>query len=218
MSTERFNIIYHDYPEQFNLSEHRRVKLWTKADETKLGVKLKKRLADGHVVWGRTKSGGTALYDKEASKFIPKNPKAAGTPKVQKITAQMLWSSGPGIEWARKKMRDFLHDWFVPGIVRQMPDELFTREGYFIHFEYIFFYPFAEKHRWEQYQDYLNHAFVYGKTFEDTLVELKILKDDGPKYVRGGYPRYVDIMDMEDNQSRRLEIKIHFCRNNERIS
>ena len=219
MGTERFNIIFHDYPESFNLSEHRIKKYWLRKDEAHFGKQLLERISKGEVVWGRLKSNKKeALFDTKTTQFLLRNPKVAGTPKTMKISARMLWAAGAGMEWSRQKMRDFLHDWFVPGIVRQMPEEIFTREGYYVQLEYIFYYPFAEKHNWKQYQDYLNHAFVYSKTFEDTLVELKIIPDDGPKYVRGGYARYVDIMDMDDSQARRLEIKIHFCKNNERIS
>jgi len=219
MSTEKFNIIFRDYPEQFHMSEKQRAKYWLSKDISRFSEKMKKDIELGFLTWKRLKNGQQALHDTVKGEFKLRNPKIAGTPKIKKITAQLLWESGHGSEWVRQKMRDYLHDWFVPGIVRQgFPEELYAPAGHFIHFEYIFYYPFAEKHNWSKYQDYLNHAFVYSKTFEDTLIELGILKDDNPKYVRGGYARYVDIMDVEGSQERRLEIKIHFCKNNERIS
>jgi len=223
MSTEKFNIIFKDYPESFNISEKQRPKYYMEAkDRSKIGVRLLARMQKGDVTWKslfvNKKSKGLALFDETTNDWVYKNTNQAGKPKVFRINAQVLWQGGHGVEFIRQKMRNYLHTWFVPAIVRQMPEEIFTKEGYYLQFEYIFYYPFAQKENWRQYQDYLNHAFVYSKCFEDTLVNMKIIPDDSPQYIRGGYARYVDIMLLDGQQDRRLEVKIHFCKNNERIS
>jgi hypothetical protein len=221
MSTERFNIIYKDYPERYEVAKKRNTLIWERKYESKLTKTLIARIAAGEVIWRafiHNRKAKEALFDVKESCYIIKNPKAAGTPRTVAISARFLWSGGKGTEFVRKEIKEFLHEWFRPGIKRQAPEKIFTRPGYFIQFEYIFYYAFANKKNWKLYQDYLNHAFIHSKAFEDTLVEMGVIPDDGPQYVRGGYARYVDIMELDGNQDRRLEIKIHFCKNNERIS
>lgn len=212
-STERFNCVFPNYPEEIKLSNARRKKYW-KAGQ-KLTDALQKKFDESKVVYKQHKSGDILLWDKETNEFILKNPKAVGTPRIEKINGQIVWQSGGGNEWKIRKLKDYLSEWFRPGIARRLPEQIFTPSpDIFIHFEYIFFFPFQERHP-ETYQDYLNHAYIRSKVFEDTLVDMGVIPDDSPRYLRGGYCRYVNVPSEED---RRLEVKIHFCKNNQRIS
>lgn len=219
MATEKYNIILHDYPEHFTVSEEQRADYYDQND--KPGKRLQQRIDNKEVIYKirDTTRSIIGLFDTVTKQFISKNEDSIGEPKMQKINGQMLWSAGSGSEWNRRKMKNFLQLYFKAAIIRQnLPDKLFTPKNQFIHFEYVFFYPFINKKTWHGYQDYINHAYVYSKVFEDTLQDMGIIPSDSPQYVRGGYARYVDIADSELNESRRLEIKIHFCNNNERLS
>lgn len=210
-TTERFNCIFQQYPEQIQLSKSQRPKYWEHKDKDRLPKKVADRLFKGEISWQNYK-GVLRLYDDAEKAFVIKNIKVAGTPRVKMINSQTIWQGGN--EWERKAIAEMLHGYFAPGIVRQLPEEIFTPSpDIFIHFEYIFYYPFeARKER--EYQDYINHAYIRSKVFEDTLVELKIISNDGPRYVRGGYARYVNVATEAD---RRMEVKIHFCKNGQRI-
>ena len=211
-TTERFNCICQQYPEEIQLSKKQRAKYWEEKHRSSLPKKHLDRLVSGELTWEMHKSK-RLLYDQKERAFVVKNSKIAGTPKIKKINSQIVWQGGN--EWEIRAIADLLHAYFTPRIIQQLPEEIFTPSpDTFIHFEYIFFYPFEARAN-EQYQDYINHAYIRSKAFEDTLVELRILKDDGPRYVRGGYARYVNVPTEVD---RRLEIKIHFCKNNQRIS
>jgi hypothetical protein len=144
-----------------------------------------------------------------------KNKAIAGTPLFKMINSQDVWESGSGMEWHIRKLKDMLTAYYTPNIVRQLPERIVTPDKRtFIHLEYIFFYPFVCREP-RTYQDYLNHFYVRGKIFEDTLVKLGVIEDDSPQFLRGAYARYVNVNSEED---RRLEIKIHFCKNGQRIS
>jgi hypothetical protein len=136
-----------------------------------------------------------------------KNTKSVGTPRYQPINSQLIWQ---GDEWYRMKLRNTLHDYFVPGIERQLPETIIIPNGLFIHLEYVFYYPLQDKVA-SQIQDILNHAYVRMKTFEDALVTCNRIPNDNVRYVRGAYCRYVDF------HTRLLEIRIHFCKNNQTL-
>jgi hypothetical protein len=213
-TTERFNIVLSNYPEEVQTSNAQSKKYIKKGK--KLNLVQQKCLERNLFEWKERGTGtakGLYLYDLLKGEFIV--AKKAGTPKIKKINGQLFWQSGPGTEWDRQAIKDYLRTWFVPAITRSaLPEKIFAPKDHFIHFEYIFYYPF-DLTRMTQYQDYINHAYVRSKTFEDILVEMEIIKDDNPTFVRGGYARYVCIPVTEN---RRLEIKIHFCKNDQRVS
>lgn len=226
MSTEKFNVIFPLYPETLRLSEEQREKLIPRGDKP-LKVMKQKKLDAGEYIWkekevirGGVKTTVEFLFDVVNDTFVVANPKVAGTPKEIIINSQLLWQSAsgaPGWHHTIQKLKRELSEWFKPGLVRQFghltePIQPKT-PGTYIHFEYIFYYPFLATGN-KSYQDYINHWYVRGKVFEDTMEFLGLIKNDSPDYVRGGYARYVNIPDEND---RRLEVKIHFCRNNQRI-
>lgn len=210
-TTERFNCIFQQYPERIQLSKKQRAKYYEETSAGLLPVKLAKRVLLGELSW-QLKDRKKCLYDNAAQSFVIKNSKVAGTPKIRSINSQDIWTGDP---WLRKALATELHAYFAPGIIRQLPEEIFTPSpDTFIHLEYIFYYPFQAREE-REYQDYINHAYIRSKIFEDTLVELKIIKNDGPRIVRGGYARYVNV---PTEVERRMEVKIHFCKNNQRIN
>lgn len=212
-TTERFNCVFQLYPEKIQLSKKQRPKYWEKKHLAKMPQYIRRAIDAGTYIWAKH-NGKERLYNnaEDAKGFVIKNSKVAGKPKFETINSQTIYQ---GDHWMRQIVVDELHAYFAPGIMRQLPTEIFTPSpDVFMHFEYIFFYPF-EARKNEQYQDYINHAYIRSKTFEDTLVKLQVILDDSPRYVRGGYARYVNVPTEAD---RRLEIKIHFCKNNQRIS
>lgn len=213
MTTERWNCLFKHYPEHVELSKARRGKYWDINSIHKVGKGLLKRIENKECVM-KPKGVNNKLYlfDTVANEFVLRNKKSVGTPHIVPINSQMVWEGGNTNVFRMRTTKNFLHEWFKPGIVRQLPEKIMPGNGYFIHLEYIFYYPFSC--RTGPYQDYINHLYIRAKVFEDTLVSLGVIEDDSPRYLRGGYGRYVDIPTEED---RRLEIKIHFCKNNQRI-
>lgn len=210
-TTERFNVIFQQYPERILVSKKRRATYWEQKDKESLPKYLLKDLAEKKLSWQYYKGKGLCLYNDAERSFVIKNAKVAGTERYWTINSQKIWE---GDQWMRQKAAEALHEYFGPGIVRQLPEEIFPPSpDVFLHFEYIFYYPFTARKEGE-YQDYINHAYIRSKAFEDTLVSLGVIKDDGPRYVRGGYARYVNVATEVD---RRLEVKIHFCKNGQRI-
>lgn len=216
--TSQFRVIFRDYPESFEISKSRRAKYYHR--HTAITAKyLKEGIKTGKYVWKlKTTHAGECLFDTETEEFVLKNPRAVGTPKGQVINSNILWAAGAGSEWTRQAIEKFLTGWFSPGIARQLPEKIWLKDFQFIHFEYIFYYPFKQNMKdnseWRQYQDYINHCFIRSKVFEDTLVKMKVIPDDSPMYVRGAYMRYVAI---PEDQERHMDVVIHFCRNNQSI-
>lgn len=220
MSTEKFNCVFRDYPETIELSKKRRAKLYLKSKggpSPALPKKIQTAISAGQMEWiakpVKSNPNQEALYDRETKEFVVKNIKTVGTPRVITINSQIAWESGSGSEWTIRALKVHLAAWFTPLIVQQLPEKIIPGPGKYIHLEYIFYFPFTERDP-RLYQDYLNHWFIRGKVFEDTLVALHIIPDDGPKYIRGAYPRYVNV---ETEAERRLEVKFHFCYNHQRI-
>jgi hypothetical protein len=198
------------------LSNSRRAKYWFVDDQKKgkIGVKLTAGIESGKYVFQpKGRNNKLTLFDVEKGIYVVRNPRSVGTPKIIPINSQIVWESGNTNVFSIRATKHFLAEWFGPGIVRQLPDKIFTGVGEFIHLEYIFYYPFDAR-KWP-YQDYINHWYIRGKVFEDTLVAKGKIPDDSPQFIRGGYARYVNVPNEED---RKLEIKIHFCKNDERIS
>lgn len=219
-TTEKFNCVFEEYPETVQLSAKRRAQYYTalfKGILPELPVKYQKAITLGRMSWEKkptkTKPKQVALYDREKKEFVIKNSRTVGTPKIITINSQIAWESGKGSEWTIRAIKDSLKAWFMPQMIKQLPPQIEPGMDKYIHLEYIFYYPFTQRDP-RLYQDYLNHWFVRGKIIEDTMVYLGIIPNDGPKYLRGAYPRYVCV---DSEEERRLEVKVHFCRNNERL-
>lgn len=214
MSTERFNLICKNYPTSIQVANQRAKKYIKKGKA--LNKTQQKYLAEERYTWQERGTGSAKalyLYDNAFTNFVVSNPKVAGTPRFQPVKGQIFWRAGEGNEWARQAIKDGLRTYFVPVITRHLPDQIFTPKDYYIQLEYIFYEYLNQVPN--QIQDYLNLGYVYAKVFEDVMVEMERIKDDGPEFLRGGYIRYVKI---PPNEEARLEIKFHFCRNNERIT
>lgn len=210
MSTEKFNIIFKLYPEEIEMSKKRREIWYHRSEGDDLPAYILKDYRDGNSVkYGLDKDG--FFIDKKTEQKLVRNKKTAGKPSTFKINGQHIWD-GSVDRFKRAKLKTFLQEYFGPAIVRNLPESIFSKTGYFFHLEYIFFIP-LQLRNWTS-QDLDNHSYPYIKSFNDTLVTMATVVNDGPKYVRGCYARYVDIANEEN---RRLEIKIHFCENNQRL-
>jgi hypothetical protein len=206
-SSERFNVVIPHYLETVQYTNTRKPVYWKMTD--KLPKYIHDGLISGKYKWG-PKNGKTVLFENIIA--VVKNSKSVNKPRMLSINAQHFWTGGNESEWKRLKIKENLMAQFVPYIGRQLPLKLYAPKDQFIHFEYIFYYPFGEN--FKMYQDYINHYFVRAKIFEDVLVDMKVIDDDNPGIVRGGYGRYVAITNPDE---RRMEIKIHFLKNEERI-
>lgn len=216
MGTERLNFIFRQYPETVRLSESRRANYWKHTQKVRDTIQAK--IDKGLYKWkprpyGKNKSE-ICLYDEANQCFLVKNPTQVGKPRIEPINGQRVWMGGAGSEHYNRAVKEQLRVWFVPALIRQNIKGIYAPLGYYIHFEYIFYYPFAVRGPMRS-QDYLNHGFLYMKAFEDILQEEGWLKTDSPEKVRGGYMRYVSVSTEEE---RRLEVKVHTCRTSERIS
>lgn len=213
-STERYTLVMHQYAETFHVSEKQRAKFY------RLNEKLPKRMQarlDAKELEYRTHlgTGKIFLYNSKEHCFIDKNIKNTGKPKISSINSQIFWESGSGGEWTRVKIKAVLNAMFEPMVKEQLPVSIVPEKGTFLQLEYIFWYPFGiRRSTGTPYQDYINHFYVRGKVFEDVLTKMKVIKDDNPDILRGAYARYVNV---ETEEERRLEIKIHFCKNEQRI-
>ncbi len=206
-TTEAYNVVIPHYLEMVQYTNTRKAVYWKPTD--KLPKYIQEGLNNGKYRWDQ-KNGKTVLFENVIA--VVKNKDSVNKPRLLSVNSQHFWSGGKESEWKRIKIKDNLMAQYVPYIGRQLPLKLYAPKGKFIHFEYIFYYPFGEKIH--MYQDYINHYFVRAKIFEDMLVAMKVIDDDNPSIVRGGYGRYVAISDPNE---RRMEIKIHFVSNEDRI-
>lgn len=215
MSTERFNIIFQQYPEEMELSKEKRTIYLHLSEGNKLPKNVTDSLSIGYKVATfryYTDKIGWIYHTKDDQKVI-RNKKSAGKPNMLKISGQSIWNESVS-RWTRNNLKKFLTDYFTPFIVRQLPEKIESqRPNIYYHFEFIFYIPVSLR-GYSKIQDIDNHAYPYVKGFMDTITLLKLIPDDSAQYFRGYYPRYVECMTEEE---RRLEVKIHFCANNENI-
>lgn len=229
MTTEKFNIVFNKFPLYVILADARRPKFWHKKD--KLTKRLQEGLdagdffyANGILCTYKHDTGMVTVPKKKGTRILHfrfvKNSETAGTPRRAKISGQLFWSGqqqGLQISY-RQKLKDQLRDYFVPSIVRQWgPTFKLTPALYkYVHIEYIFYMPLVlvQMDERDLTQDIGNFGWLYGKIFEDILQDQGILQTDSPLKMRGAYHRYVDI---ENEEERRLEVKIHFCINEQSI-
>jgi hypothetical protein len=225
--TEAFNMVVQQYPLKYTVAESRMKKYYFKelaasgmpdipVEAMDIPQYAKKKLKEGIFSWvfmTRTVGGQRvrkeALFNTVTNEFVLKNPRTAGTPRILPINGQDFWSSGEGQQWNRSKLKEFLYDYYASRIVQQLPEGIWAPKGSFIHLEYIFYFPF-KIYEANDVQDLDNHSYPYVKVFKDVLQTLGVIKGDDFRYVRGDYSRY---MEVETEEERRLEIKIHFCEN-----
>lgn len=221
MNTEKFNLIFKQYPEEMKLSNEKRTIYLHFSEGDRLPKNIRNSLHskdfNGHDSVGALPGlsyyvGDDGWIFNKAGEKVIRNARTAGKPNMKKISGQAIWSGSINM-YARNNMKKFLTGYFSPFITRTLPYKLVTPAGYYFHFEFIFYVPIVMRN-WA-IQDLDNHAFPYIKAFMDTLTLLEVIPDDDARYFRGYYPRYVNC---QDEEQRRLEIKIHFCRNDERIS
>lgn len=197
MSTEKFNMVLKLYPIEIQKSAKRR-EIWYHISE---GKKLPKYLQKPDYLHYTVDKDGWIIKLETGEKLV-RNYKTAGKPNMKRINGQSIWD-GDVSRYERNDLKKFLSDYFIPNINRQLPEHLFTAK--YIHVEFIFYVVEAE-------QDIDNHGYPYIKAFMDALQTSERIVNDSPVYIRGYYCRYVVVKD-----DRRLEIKIHFCENSQRI-
>jgi hypothetical protein len=217
MSTEKFNLIFKDFPEYMKLSEKKRA-LWIhRSDgEGNIPKAILDSYRDGkNQRYGIDENGWfidkETLDEKGNPTKVIRNKKTAGKPNMQRINGQNIWN-GNVDRHARNKLKEFLTEYYTPTIIRHWPPLIFTQHKFF-HFEFIFYVPLTLRN-YAHSLDIDNIAYPYTKAFTDTLTQLKVITDDSAKYYRGFYARYVDIPSEDD---KRIEIKLHFCENAERL-
>jgi Holliday junction resolvase RusA-like endonuclease len=215
MSTERFNLILKDYPEEMKLSDKRRT-LWYHETDTTIPKTIKEGVTDNLANDVKSKPYTTDnlgwIINRVSGEKVIKNSRTAGKPNMQKISGQSIWNGSVDM-YARNNLKKFLSEYFRPSISRTLPSNLVTPAGEYFHFEFIFFVPIVARN-WVA-QDIDNHAYPYVKAFLDTVTAMKVIPDDSPRFLRGHSVRYVNCL---GEGERRLEVKIHFCKNDQRIS
>ena len=211
MSTEKFNLLFRDYPEEMQLSKSRRAIHIHESEGDGIPANIRKSIGASAVNKYFFDPDGWVI-SRETSEKVIRNKRTAGKPKMLRINGQSIWD-GSIDRYARNNLKVFLTHYFTPIIIRSNIEKLYTPKDHYFHFEFIFYFPLTLRNFVAQ--DIDNHAFCYVKAFLDTMQELKIIENDNPLFARGYSSRYVDIPTEED---RRLEVKIHFCKNNERIS
>src|SRR6187399_2337119 len=216
MSTEAFDVVIPDYPLYFKQSDKQRAKPFFA--DGRLPVYIRKGLKDGtyEVLSFDKPLKRPIIIDAKTKKVVPRNKKTVGTPKMSKVSGQAIWVGGEGSQWSRQKLKLFLENYFVPFLVRQLPRRIYPPAGHYIQLEFVFYCPLKQ---WMDDgimpQDDDNHAFPYIKAIRDSLVNSGFVEDDSPLYMRGNYSRYVDTLGISE---RRLEMKIHFCKNFQAIN
>lgn len=102
---------------------------------------------------------------------VIKNPRTAGTPRLQKINGQVLYSTqNPHI---RAKMMEQMKAYFKEHVQKLSPAESFP-----ICVEFIF-----RSSEETEMPDIDNHSWVYAKAILDAMTDEGIIPDDSPEYV-----------------------------------
>jgi hypothetical protein len=231
--TEKFNLIFQKFPLWIILADARREKFYKPKE--KLPQYLKTQLATGECFYapvvGNVLCRSTAIEGKTSPKSVGgkikgvtfhrilKNPQAAGTPRRKKISGQYFWSGGDrSVITYRDKMKEQLAAYFIPAIIRQWGPtfKLTPNIRKYVHIEYVFYMPLVlvQLDERDLSQDIGNFGWPYGKVFEDLLQSQGIIETDDPSRVRGVYYRYENI---DNEEERRLEVKIHFCFNDQKL-
>jgi hypothetical protein len=144
------------------------------------------------------------LYDLKENCFVIKNIKSVNTPRKLRIGSNIIWEGNP---FTRTLMADALHAWWQGIIlingIETVPLDLFT-SGERLFFEFSI--KEIDNPPYRSVQDSINMSFVRIKTFEDTLVNMGIIPDDKPKFVKGA-SYTVDVVQTE--KERELKILCH---------
>lgn len=212
MSTEKFNMVLKLYPIEIQKSAKKR-EIWIHKSE---GEKIPRTVRQPVYKTGMlTLSEGFSFNEDgwvirtATGEKVVRNFKTAGKPNMKRINGQSIWD-GDVSRYERNDLKKFLSEYFIPNINRQLPEKIMTHR--FIQIEFIFY----TRDVGTKAQDIDNHSYVYVKAFLDALQDTGRVTDDGARNIRGYYCRYIAIAPDEDEE-RRLEIKIHFCTNDQKI-
>jgi aspartyl/asparaginyl beta-hydroxylase (cupin superfamily) len=128
------------------------------------------------------------------------NPRSVGTEKWKVINGQSIYN-GQVHTFERAKMINAIKDSFRPYLkdikpITQCPVKI----------TYIFHDDFLSDARTER-KDLDNHAFVYGKCFQDLLVDEGILPDDSTEFVTG--IEYIYDLSKDGKSYLHIKIKQH---------
>jgi hypothetical protein len=231
--TEKFNIIFPKFPLWIILADARREKFYTPKD--KLPQYLQERIQTKKYFFipaiGNVLCTSEAIEGKTSPKTIGgkvkgityhrviKNHESAGTPRRKKISGQYFWSGGDrSVINYRDKMKEQLRAYFIPIMIRSWGPTFALTPAIrrYIHIEYIFYMPLVlvQLDERDLSQDIGNFGWPYGKVFEDILQSEGVINTDDPSKTRGVYYRYENI---DNEEERRLEVKIHFCFNDQKL-
>jgi hypothetical protein len=142
----------------------------------KKGMKLppsyKKRITEGKYTW-KNLNGTQSLWHVKNKKFIPKNPKLAGNPKVWNVNGQNFCS----LHWRIKaEITEYFKRYFSGFIVQQI--DTINMDNKLISVSCDIY---EEIHT--NLPDIDNLAWVIRKWFTDTLHENNIIPDDNHKFI-----------------------------------
>lgn len=178
----------------FILSKSQKPKYWLFKDLAKIPKKYRHNLSTEALVIGKM------IYAKTTdNERIIKNTKSLGKPKVWTLNGQMLYS-GVMHHSLRAKIRDHYHKLFRGCIKDANLKAIDIPLGSSLKIS-VDIYELNKGHL----PDALN-LWPLIKWFEDTLVELGIIPDDSPKYVRSsGENTYIWV---DNENERKLVFKI----------
>ena len=176
----KITIEFPNYPRKVQISAERRVKYYTPTKPPK-AIKYNDRSKYQYL----TKVGdkGLFLYELATDTKVIANPKAAGTPSFEIISAQKLYNQHM-TSFTRAKVVNFLHSYFKK--------ELLSKPGLLNSIKLL-----SDKHPLKMileihdtikvdnnsFWDAGNRAWLYVKAFEDVLTNSDIIKDDNTLFI-----------------------------------
>jgi hypothetical protein len=208
MHKNKWKICIENHISYIKLSEKTRAKYYKETD------KIPKKYIKQGIVF----KNGVAHYIDNDEKVV-KNSKKAGLPNMMKINGQDIWSGlNPHI---RNKIASQMHEFYTKHVKEQIIDKGTNFIQIADNQRLIVLFHFYDD--LVQIQDIDNNAFIFVKTFLDTIttkrsnktddhIKLGLIKDDSPKYIKGIY------YDFTESSTRKLEIELVLVDKNYKIT
>lgn len=167
----------------------------------KKGMKLppsyNKRITKGNYIW-KTRNGSLTLWHVKDKKFILKNTKTVGKPKIWPLNGQNFCS----LHWRIKDEVTNYYKRYFSGYIVQQIDTIPDMENRTVSIACDIH---EEQHK--DLPDIDNLAWIIRKWFTDTLHENDIIPDDDHRYImEAGKTKYIFVDKPED---RKLIFKIN---------
>lgn len=177
-----FSVDYIDYIRKVLLSKERRAKYYIK-DENEPKAAMYESARYAWRAFKVTVKGKSVvkffLYDQALRERVIANSRVAGKPRYKVINGQELYN-GKLAEHTRNKIMKAIKDSFKKELVKISPINPVSLP---IRLHCIVFDHFSDSISKNMDWDLFNRFLLYGKAFEDCLVDLKIIPDDNRRYV-----------------------------------